>query len=69
MLRKLFKGNNEEERQTTTEEIEAPPCPHTAIVARWDSVEDMGKDDKVSAYFCQGCNQVFTPEEAQPYLA
>ena len=48
--------------------IEVPPCPHTALVPRWDSVDDMGKEDRATSYFCQGCEQTFTPEEARPFL-
>ncbi len=48
--------------------IEVPPCPHTALVPRWDSIDDMGKEDRATSYFCQGCERVFSPEEARPYL-
>ena len=40
-------------------------CGHGALVPRWDAVEDMGKEDKVSSYHCEGCNGDFTMEEAQ----
>jgi hypothetical protein len=43
-------------------------CPHTALVPRWDSAEDMGKQDRATAYFCEGCERTFTAEEAKPYL-
>lgn len=65
MLRRLFKNEEKE----LAESIETPPCPHTALVPRWDSIEDMGKEDKATSYFCQGCNTEMTPEEAQPYLS
>jgi hypothetical protein len=51
-----------------TEAPEPPPCPHTALVPRWDSIEDMGKEEKATSYFCQGCERTFTVEEAQQYL-
>jgi hypothetical protein len=35
-------------------------CPHTTLVPQWDSIADMGKEDKVSGYTCQGCQQAFT---------
>jgi hypothetical protein len=66
MLRKLFGG--ESKTKDEAHEIEAPPCPHTALVPRWDNLEDMGKQDKATSFHCQGCDQVFTAEEAQPYL-
>jgi hypothetical protein len=46
-----------------------PPCPHTALTPRWDSVADMGNAEKVSSYTCQGCNQEFTPAEGRTLLA
>ncbi len=50
---------------TAAPEAEAAPCPHTALTPRWDSVADMGKEDRVTAYTCQGCAQSFTPAEGQ----
>jgi hypothetical protein len=43
-------------------------CPHTALVPRWDSIDDMGKEDKATSYFCQGCERTFSREEALPFL-
>ncbi len=44
---------------------EVPTCPHTTLTARWESVADMGKEDKATGYTCQGCNQQFTPAEGR----
>ena len=38
--------------QRQTAAVEVPPCPHTAITARWESVADMGKEDKATGYTC-----------------
>jgi hypothetical protein len=46
-----------------------PPCPHTTLTPRWDSVADMGNDEKVTSYTCQGCNQSFTAAEGRTLLA
>ena len=51
--------------QRQTAAVEVPACPHTAITARWDSVADMGKEDKVTGYSCQGCEQSFTAAEGR----
>jgi hypothetical protein len=59
---KLFGGNKAKE---TTAVIEPPPCAHAVLVARWDSVEDMGKEEKATRFMCEACHQEFTPEEAQ----
>ena len=40
-------------------------CPHTTMVPRWDNADDIGKADRVSAYHCEGCNKLFTREEAE----
>jgi hypothetical protein len=45
--------------------IEAPPCPHTAMVPRWANAEDMGKQDRVTSFYCQACGETFTPEAAR----
>jgi hypothetical protein len=46
-----------------------PPCPHTALTPRWDSVADMGNTEKVTSYTCQGCHQEFTPAAGRTLLA
>ena len=48
---------------------ETPPCPHTALTARWDSVADMGNDEKATGYTCQSCNQSFTGAEGRALRA
>ncbi|MCL6646648.1 MAG: hypothetical protein K6U88_17120 [Dehalococcoidia bacterium] len=40
-------------------------CPHMMLGQRWDSVADMGREDKVTEYRCQSCGQRFTPEEGR----
>jgi len=39
------------------------PCPHFALVPKWDSVADMGQENKASSYTCDACGQSFTVEE------
>ena len=51
------------QRREAPATAEVPTCPHTTLVPRWESVADMGKEDKATAYTCQGCNQQFTPAE------
>jgi transposase-like protein len=51
------------DKEATTE-IEPPPCPHTAVVARWENPEDMGKEERVSSYLCTSCQKSFSREEA-----
>ena len=62
LFNKLFGGSKPKE---TTAVIEPPPCSHAVLVARWDSVEDMGKEEKATRFMCEACHQEFTPEEAR----
>ena len=50
---------------TITTETAKAICPHTSLVPRWDSVADMGREDKATNFTCQGCQQTFTPEQAR----
>jgi methionyl-tRNA synthetase len=59
ILSKLFG-----ETTVSTENIETPPCPHASMTARWDSVEDIGHDERATAYICESCGESFSPEEA-----
>jgi len=59
---KLFGGAKE---KAATAVIEKPPCLHAALVPRWDSVDDIGHEDRVDHYICEACGERFTPAEAQ----
>src|SRR5215204_6898968 len=50
---------------TIEQEPEHTNCPHTTLTPSWDSVADMGNEDKVTSYTCQGCGQQFTRAEGQ----
>ena len=57
---KLFGGGGKKESVA----VEAPPCPHTALIPRWDNVHDMGREDLASGFVCEACHDEFTPAEA-----
>lgn len=61
-LGKLFGGSKKQ--QAAVVEI-AVDCPHSVLVARWDSVADMGHDDKATRFMCETCHEEFTPEQAK----
>jgi hypothetical protein len=42
-----------------------PSCPHVALVPRWDDAADIGKVDKVSRYWCEGCEASFSRAEGE----
>jgi hypothetical protein len=67
ILDKLFGGGKkkQQQQQQAAVAVEAPPCPHAVLVPRWDSVDDMGKEDKATRYMCEACHQMFSPAEAR----
>lgn len=40
-------------------------CPHLVLAARWDSVQDIGNEEKATGYGCAGCGQQFSVEAAR----
>ena len=62
LLSKLRGGGDS---QAAVETYEAPACPHVALLARWDSIDDMGDEDKAVSFTCEGCSEVFTPAQAR----
>lgn len=43
-------------------------CPHVTLTGRWDSVADMGKDDRATGFVCGSCHEQFGPEEGRRLL-
>jgi hypothetical protein len=44
-------------------------CVHTSLVPKWDSVADMGHEDKATSWTCSACGRDFPPEEGQAMRA
>lgn len=63
ILSKLFGGGSA--KTAPAADGPAPKCAHGALVPRWDRAEDMGKNDLVSNYYCEGCAETFTPADAE----
>lgn len=40
-------------------------CGHMVLAPRWDSIADIGKDDKAVSFACTTCSEVFTPDAAR----
>jgi hypothetical protein len=59
---KLFGGKSKE---TQTAVVESVSCPHAVLVARWETVADMGHEDKATRYMCEACHEEFSPEEGR----
>jgi hypothetical protein len=51
-------------KKKTAATMEKPPCPHAALVPRWDEAKDIGVEAKATRYICDACHKEFTPEEA-----
>ncbi len=43
---------------------DGPTCLHTALVPRFESVADMGHEDRATGFRCESCGSTFTPAEA-----
>ncbi len=54
-----------EEQPTRTSKVAEAACPHTAVIPRWDSADDIGKLDRVTSYLCEGCGVTFSREEGE----
>ena len=55
------------EKEKEEEAIEPAPCPHTALVQRWDLPEDMGNKEKAT-YVCDTCGARFNYERAREFM-
>lgn len=59
---KIFGGK---EKDATVATIEKPACPHGVMVPRWDSIDDIGHEDKATYFICESCEEKFSPDEAK----
>lgn len=62
VLGKMFKKDAEQ-----PEDVETPPCPHTALVQRWENPEDMGNAE-LARYVCDSCGESFSYDEAKSFI-
>lgn len=60
LLSKLFGGKKAE----VAADGPAAECPHSVLVPRWDSVQDMGIEDKATRFMCEACKEEFDPATA-----
>ena len=61
MFKKLF-GKSEEKPAAEQPQV---TCPHTVLLPRWDNIDDMGKQDRISGYTCQACGETFSGAEGR----
>ena len=50
------------------EALASPSCSHRILLARWDNVEDMGHDERVTGYKCDACGELFTAEAGRELM-
>ena len=60
---KLF-GRKEEPPQQQAAAISQTECPHVVLAPRWDSVQDIGHEDRAVGYRCIECGASLTREAA-----
>ena len=65
----LFRKRVPEKKPEAIPAPESLTCPHTILLPRWDSIEDMGQDSKATSYTCQSCSQTFTGDEGRALRA
>ena len=58
----VFRHKDEAEAAPT--ETTPAECVHGVRVPHWDSVADMGHEDRASYFVCESCGQQFSPEES-----
>jgi hypothetical protein len=63
LLGKLFGNKTKVEEAATV--VVAPSCPHAVLVPRWENVQDMGHEDKITRYMCEACHEEFPPDVAR----
>lgn len=73
LMSKLRGGNADSEDPSPRNEASAAQqsmeCVHGTLIPRWDSLDDMGKEDRVSTYTCESCSKTLTPAEAREVKA
>ena len=62
LLNKLFGGKGKESAAESTIAVE---CPHAVLVPRWENVQDMGHEDKITRFMCEACKEEFAPDVAK----
>ena len=50
---------------SAVERVASGECSHLALTPRWDNLEDMGKEDRATAYVCDACHVSLSPADAE----
>jgi len=56
-------GRKQEPQQEMDDPAVTTTCPHVMLTPRWDSVGDIGHEDKAIGYKCTACGMSFSVEE------
>jgi hypothetical protein len=57
-------GRRRGETATDEEQPQSTACEHLVLIPMWDSVDDIGRQDRVSRERCEACSTVFSADEA-----
>ena len=63
LLGKLLRKPVEAESLTPT------ICSHRILLARWDNVDDMGHEERITGYKCEACGELFTAEAGRELMS
>lgn len=44
--------------------VNPPTCPHATLIPRWESADEIGREDLASGFRCDACGEEFTPDQA-----
>ncbi|RLT41278.1 MAG: hypothetical protein DWI58_09060 [Chloroflexi bacterium] len=67
VMDRMFKRTEPNDRHmvpSASDYTTAPECLHNALTPRWDSVDDMGHEDRATEFVCDSCHAMLTPAEA-----
>lgn len=59
---KLLGRSEQQVSSTATAEV---TCPHLALTPRWDSVDDIGHEERATGYHCESCGRDFSAADAR----
>lgn len=59
-----FLKRRHEADQDRAHRADVPTCLHMALVPRYESVADMGHEERATGFHCEVCGGTFTPAEA-----
>lgn len=63
LLNKLF--HKTDDAPSATDDV---VCYHKMLTARWDSTDDIGKEERATSFQCESCGESFSGDEGRRLL-